>query len=110
MKPQNTQFSEKVPISDDSNVLKGSSKDSVTTVEIQAWLVSYIADLLEIEPAQVDVTIPFDRFGLDSSAAVGITGDLEEWLDFEFEPTLLYDYPTIEALTKCLAEECQATK
>ena len=73
--------------------------------KIQAWLVSYLAELLDIEPSEVDVAIPFDRYGLDSSAAVGMTGDLEEWLKYELDPTIMYDYPTIEILAQHLAEE-----
>jgi len=75
----------------------------ITAAEIQDWIVAYLADLLEIEPEDVDVTIPFDRYGLDSSAAVVLTGDLENWLGIEVEPTLLYDYPTVEALVEHLS-------
>lgn len=74
-----------------------------TAAEIQDWIAAYLADLLEIEPEDVDVTIPFDRYGLDSSAAVGLTGDLENWLGTEIEPTALYDYPTVEALVEHLS-------
>ena len=74
------------------------------TEEIQVWLVSYLAELLEIEPDEVDVTISFDRFGLDSSAAACMAGDLEEWLEYEVEPTIMYDYNTIESLAKHLSE------
>ncbi|MEM7552758.1 MAG: acyl carrier protein [Cyanobacteria bacterium P01_A01_bin.84] len=73
--------------------------------EIQDWLVSYLSELLEIEPTEVDVTIPFERYGLDSSAAVGMTGDLEEWLGLDLDPMLLYNYPTIEQISQHLAEE-----
>jgi acyl carrier protein len=76
-----------------------------TLADIQNWLVSYIADVLEIEPEKVDVTKPFDRYGLDSAAAVGLTGDMEEWLGFDLDPTLPYDYPTIQALANHIAEE-----
>ena len=78
--------------------------------EIQNWLTNYLAQLLEITPDEIDITISFDCYSLDSAAAVGLSGDLEEWLGSEFEPTLLYDYPTIETLAKYLTEECQATK
>lgn len=78
--------------------------------EIQDWLTNYLAELLEITPNEIDITISFDYYSLDSAAAVGLSGDLEEWLGYEFEPTLLYDYPTIEALAIYLAEECQVTK
>jgi acyl carrier protein len=78
-----------------------------TTVEIQAWIVSYLAELLEVNPEEIDVTKPFERYGLDSSAAVGMTGDLEDWLGIEIDPTLLYDYPTVEALVHHLISELQ---
>lgn len=76
--------------------------------EIQAWIVSYLAEQLEIAPDEIDLAIPFDRYGLDSSVAVGMTGDLEDWLERELDPTLLYDYPTIEGLAQHLAEEISA--
>lgn len=72
--------------------------------EIETWIVDYVAELLEVEPDKIDVTIPFDRYGLDSSAAVGLAGDLEDWLDEELDPTMLYDYPTIRSLTQHLVE------
>ncbi|ARV58015.1 phosphopantetheine-binding protein [Nostocales cyanobacterium HT-58-2] len=79
------------------------SKQIPTAAEIQAWTVSYLANLLEVTPEEVDVTIPFDRYGLDSLAAVSLTGDLQDWLEYEVDPTLLYDYPTIEELVKYLS-------
>ncbi|HEY9740892.1 MAG TPA: acyl carrier protein [Coleofasciculaceae cyanobacterium] len=80
-------------------------KELPTAAEIQSWIVSYLAQLLDIDPDEVNVTIPFDHYGLDSSAAVGMTGDLEDWVERKIDPTLLYDYPTIEALSQHLAEE-----
>lgn len=73
--------------------------------EIQVWLVSYLAKLLNIEPEDVNVTIPFERYGVNSEDAIILSGDLQEWLGCELDPTLLYDYPTIEALVQYLAEE-----
>ena len=87
------------------NVKDRATKPVPAAAEIQAWIVSYLADLLEIEPDEVNVTIPFDRYGLDSSVAIGLTGDLEDWLSRKLDPTLLYDYPTIESLANHLAEE-----
>jgi len=79
------------------------SKKFPSSEKIQAWIVSYVANLLEVEPDEVNITIPFSRYGLDSSAAFGLTGDLEDWLQYEIDPTLLYDYPTIESLVKYLS-------
>lgn len=84
-------------------------KELPSAGEIQSWMVSYLAELLAIEADEVNVAIPFDRYGLDSSVAVGLTGDLEDWLDRKLDPTLLYDYPTIEALSQHLAEEIKVT-
>jgi acyl carrier protein len=77
----------------------------VTISEIQDWLVAYLADLLEIEIDEVDVTIPFDRYGLDSAALVGTIGDLATWMGCELDPILPYEYPTITDLSAYLAEE-----
>ncbi|MDJ0897263.1 MAG: acyl carrier protein [Xenococcus sp. MO_188.B8] len=77
----------------------------LSTAEIQSWIVSYLAELLELDPNEIDLAIPFDNYGLDSAVAVGMTGDLEDWMGRELDPTLLYDYPTIEVLAQHLAEE-----
>ena len=87
---------------------RASIKKLPTERAIQNWIVNYVAELLEVDPENIDVNIPFDRYGLDSSAAVELSGDLEDWLGRELDPTLLYDYPTFEALAKHLSEECRA--
>lgn len=87
-----------------SEVQLASSKQSRSAAEIQTWIVSYLAQLLNVDPEEVDTEIPFDRYGLDSSAAVGLTGDLEDWLGYEIDPTLLYDYPTVESLVQHLSQ------
>ncbi len=107
MKTQDSQF---IPDSQTAGASKTdvqsvASKQWPSAAEIQAWVVSYLAQLLDVEPEEVEVTIPFDRYGLDSSAAVGLTGDLGDWLGHEIDPTLLYDYPTIKALVQHLSSE-----
>ncbi|MDJ0734085.1 MAG: acyl carrier protein [Nostocaceae cyanobacterium] len=77
----------------------------ISATEIQEWIVSYLANLLEIDAEEIEVKIPFNSYGLDSSVIVGLTGDLEDWLGREIDPTLLYDYPTIEALVQYLSSE-----
>lgn len=105
MEIQNPQIT-KMPAPESNINAKGNAqKELPSATEIQAWIVSYLAELLEIDPDEVNVTIPFDRYGLDSAAAVGMTGDLEDWLERKLDPTLLYDYPTVEAFAQHLAEE-----
>lgn len=101
-----TQTNQITKMPTDAETIKGNAFDKLPSkTEIQAWIVSYIAQLLAIDPDEVSVTIPFDQYGLDSSAAVGMTGDLEDWIERKIDPTLLYDYPTIESLVQHLGEE-----
>ncbi len=73
--------------------------------EIRNWLVSYLANLLEIRIDKISTTTNFDRYGLDSVAAVTLSGDLAEWLGCELDPALLYYYPTIESIVQFLTKE-----
>jgi acyl carrier protein len=75
-----------------------SNKSTPTVPEIQTWLIAYIAQILETTSDQIDITVTWDRYGLDSSAAVGMIGDLSEWLAIDLEPELLEDCPTIQSL------------
>lgn len=80
-------------------------EQSATKATIQAWLVSYLTNLLELNPDEVSTKVSFEKYGLDSLAAVSMTGDLEEWLGHEVDPALPYDYSTIESLARYLAEK-----
>jgi acyl-CoA synthetase (AMP-forming)/AMP-acid ligase II/3-oxoacyl-(acyl-carrier-protein) synthase/acyl carrier protein len=93
--------------SDSSNDRKQENykNDFPTPQIIQAWLISKIAKKLKVNPHDLDVREPLAHYGLDSVAAVSLSGDLENWLGRRLSPTLVYDYPSIEALTKYLAEE-----
>lgn len=93
----------KLPLKDRlaTPALEGTS--GVTEEAIRAWLVSALAKELSMEPGDIDVRTPFDRYGLDSLASVAMAGELEEWLGRELPVTSLYDYSTIEALSQHLA-------
>lgn len=70
---------------------------------IKNWIINYMAELLEIERESIDADTDFDRYGLDSSTLVILSGDLQTWLGRNIEPTILYDYMTINALSTYLA-------
>ena len=71
---------------------------------IQAWLVSRLSDLLQIEPDELDVGEPFDSYGLGSTELVSLSGELGEWLGRDLPAELAYEFPTIEALAHRLAD------
>src|ERR1035441_10863582 len=71
---------------------------------IQAWLVSKLSELLEIEANEIDVGEPFASYGLGSTELVSLTGELAEWLGRQLPAELAYECPTIETLARHLAE------
>src|SRR6266700_6422160 len=72
---------------------------------ISDWLVARLAEVLGFSPQDIDIREPLTNFGLTSRDAVGLSGDLEEWLGRRLSPTLAYEYPTIETLAWHLAGE-----
>ena len=70
---------------------------------IAQWLRAYLAKLLERDGDELEETLSFERMGLDSSAAVGMVGDLGDWLGHEIDASAAYDHPSIRALSRALA-------
>lgn len=71
---------------------------------IQNWLQLRIAESIEATAEEIDPTLPFSYYGLDSVAAFEIADELEIWLGRELPQTLTWDYPNIELLSSFLAE------
>ena len=69
---------------------------------IAAWLAAKVAGPLGVRPDEVDMRRPLAGFGIGSLQAVRLAAELEEWLGRELTPTLVYDYPTIDALADFL--------
>ncbi len=69
---------------------------------LQMWIQQRISTTLRLPLSHIDPTQPMTSFGLDSSIAVGLSGELGEKLGIEVPPTLIYDYPTIQALAEHL--------
>ncbi|HEX3130887.1 MAG TPA: SDR family NAD(P)-dependent oxidoreductase, partial [Thermoanaerobaculia bacterium] len=74
-----------------------------SAIEIQGWLVTRLAGLLKVDPGTIGALEPFADFGLTSWDAVGLSGELEEWLGTSLSPVLLYEHPTIAELARHLA-------
>lgn len=70
---------------------------------IEDWLIAKISEQLA-SAQEIDTQQPLVNYGLNSLAAVSISGELQEWLGREVSPTLLYDYPTIESLARYLGQ------
>jgi amino acid adenylation domain-containing protein/natural product biosynthesis luciferase-like monooxygenase protein len=83
--------------------LPAAPRPTKTTAEIEAWLVEQLSRRLGLEPKELDIRVEFSWYGLDSSDAVRVIGEMETWLGRRLSPTLAWDYPTIEILAKHLS-------
>ncbi|SEH01854.1 myxalamid-type polyketide synthase MxaE and MxaD [Nonomuraea solani] len=70
---------------------------------IRDWLVHRVAKEAGLAPADVDSDAPFAAFGLDSPRLTAMAGDLQRFLGRPVSPTLVFEFPTISALTDHLA-------
>jgi acyl-CoA synthetase (AMP-forming)/AMP-acid ligase II/alkylation response protein AidB-like acyl-CoA dehydrogenase/acyl carrier protein len=70
---------------------------------IQQWLIRWLSENLKISATSIAVHRSFAEYGMDSVMAVEIAQDLETWLNRPIEPTILWNYPNIEALADYLA-------
>jgi len=81
---------------------RNAQTDVDTVAEIRSWLVEHVASLLDIPESDVSVSLSFDEYGLDSAAAVAMTGELARWLQVELDANLVSEHPTIEAVARHL--------
>lgn len=73
--------------------------------EIVNWLVINLSRVLDVSVSNIDVSLQFDEYGLDSMTAVGLVGDLAQWLKQELDPSIIYDYPSIETLAEFIVTD-----
>ncbi|MFE7659505.1 acyl carrier protein [Streptomyces celluloflavus] len=78
---------------------------SVSAAMVREWLVDKLAGRLGTTPADIDVDQYFDDFHIDSTEALIIAGELEEWLGAEVQTTAMWYHPTIARLAQYIEEE-----
>jgi len=83
---------------------RGDDGSSRGRADIEAWLIQRLADELELDPSEIDRSVPVDRYGLDSRTAASLSGELEDWLGRRVAATVLWEHPTVEKLSLHLTE------
>jgi len=73
--------------------------------KIEHWLSDKLANLLGINSEEIDLEKSIFSYGLDSSVALSVTGELETLVDLELDPTLFWEYPKISELAEYLVDE-----
>ncbi len=59
----------------------------------------YLSSLMNIPASEIDADTPLERYGVDSTATVGLSGELSDQLGMELSPNIVYDHPTINAIS-----------
>jgi thioesterase domain-containing protein/acyl carrier protein len=80
-----------------------------SAADIRDWIVTELAQLLEVERSSIDPSAPLYSFGVDSIKALGLAGALAGWLHRELPATLMWDYPTIDSIAVALTNPEAAT-
>jgi acyl carrier protein len=76
-----------------------------TNENLSDWLVDKVAFYLQKSTSEIKTDQPLSGYGLDSVYAVSLCGDLEDILGIYVEPTLAWDYPTIDEIVNFLRQE-----
>lgn len=71
-------------------------------------IVELISKELKVAPESLPTDAQFTQFGMDSIAALTVSGELEDAINQKLPTTLLWDYSTIDALASHLAQRMQS--
>ncbi|WP_405639980.1 acyl carrier protein [Streptomyces sp. NBC_00019] len=81
-----------------------SALSAPSDTELRSWLRTRVAHYVQLDVADIDTTATLTTYGLDSVYALTLCGDIEDHLGLVLEPTVAWDHPTIDALTRHLEE------
>lgn len=76
----------------------------LTVDAVRSWLTERVAHYLERAPDRLDPDAKLVGYGLDSVYALTLCGDIEDEYGLEVDPTLAWDYPTLNAIAEVLVE------
>jgi acyl carrier protein len=76
---------------------------AVETARLREWVLGRVAYYIERSPADIDPDAKLVGYGLDSVYALTLCGDIEDEYGLVVDPTLAWDYPTVNAIAGYLA-------
>jgi acyl carrier protein len=74
-----------------------------STDELRDWLTARVAEYLD-DPAEIRPDVSLADYGMDSMYALMLCGDIEDHLDVTIDPTVAWDYPTIDGMVGYVRE------
>jgi aryl carrier-like protein len=79
--------------------------DASAYQELVDWLTVNVAGYLDVPPDTIDIDTPLADCGVDSVLAMRLCAELEHQKGFAVETTIVWDYPTIDAIAAHLTTE-----
>lgn len=79
------------------------SQNKKSAAEIEDWIRARLGERLGIPPASLDRNELLLSYGLTSFQLAQLSGDLEDWLGQEVNPSDLLEYPTLAAVSSHLS-------
>jgi acyl carrier protein len=76
--------------------------------QIRKTISTFICNELSVDIQDIDPEMNLGAYGLGSTAATILTGILEDTYDLRLSPLLVFDYPTIDALSTAIGEQMKA--
>jgi len=80
------------------------SGPDMTREEISEFCVDSLARALRVKKDSIDPRVKFNRLGLDSAMVVYVMMELEEKIGVELTTDDFYDHPTVDELSRHLAD------
>jgi acyl carrier protein len=84
--------------------LPRSERDNDRLNEIRDWLIAAVAERTRLGRAEIRIDEPIYRYGIDSLERVNLTYQLECWIGFEVNESILADLETIAQVAAHLAQ------
>ncbi|MCM0591135.1 MAG: AMP-binding protein [Gloeotrichia echinulata DEX184] len=92
------------PISNGNEATQTITLNHQTPEMLETWICEWLNKKLKVDPDTIKPSLSFADFGLDSIFAVELAQDITDWCGLEVEATIVWNYPTVEALANYLAE------
>lgn len=77
-----------------------SAQPARTVRELEDWMAAWLAPKLGVTPESIDREAPFTEYGLDSMAAVTLSGKLEQFLGQPVSPSIAWEHPSVAAVAR----------
>jgi aryl carrier-like protein len=79
--------------------------DASAYQELVDWLTVNVAGYLNVPPDTIDIDTPLADCGVDSVSAMRLCAQLQHEKGLAVETTIVWDYPTIDAIAAHLTTE-----